>query len=548
MAVTTEEFKADENLIVQAIMNNTTSLYKSLCEAVMNSVDAGATEVVVDISETGVTITDDGRGFQSDEEVSQNFNTFGRPHEQDKNGFSADARYGTFRTGRGQLFAYGRNTWRSGVFQMVVDIRKHKLKWKKKKLQEDFPGCRITIDFYRPVKYLHADMYQFKEALRYLDIPVFMNGEMVSQQGRDIAWTHEDDRIRLRVDNSKGTLSVYNDGIHVRTYTKSEFGVAGILLAARNVLQLNTTRNDMVANCKGWQHAQRVIEKIRKERASKNQQPQDSEERAAVFRRLAVKSSKFTDIRYLRIFQDVSGGGWSLTQIRTACDARSNGCRFDTSQDGFARVAFAERGDLKADKLIQSGRALVFDLATLGNMGGSEAEAQRFFDQAFENVTRWDSGFSVKVVQFKELAESYSDGFSILPHKLLSKREIEVMNLASRMLYDAPRPGSARKRVVHIGSSDTAYGWTDGYSFIAIDRRWVKNHAVKLDLVFATSLACLLLHELAHDGASNGTHVHNKEFYEKYHNYTVEYLPGMLKGFVQRMKIKEQRNAKSSAK
>ncbi|MEI5604325.1 hypothetical protein, partial [Streptomyces brasiliscabiei] len=61
-----------------------------------------------------------------------------------------DAVYGKFRMGRGQMFAFGRNTWRTGVFQMDVDIEK-KLGFD---LQENLPnhkGCDIRIDLFKPM-------------------------------------------------------------------------------------------------------------------------------------------------------------------------------------------------------------------------------------------------------------------------------------------------------------------------------------------------------------------------------------------------------------
>jgi hypothetical protein len=47
--------------------------------------------------------------------------------------------------GRGQLFAFGKNEWRTGEFRMTVDVDSfigHRLE----SGLEAFPGCEINID------------------------------------------------------------------------------------------------------------------------------------------------------------------------------------------------------------------------------------------------------------------------------------------------------------------------------------------------------------------------------------------------------------------
>jgi len=92
------------------------TVQKAILEAVMNSIDAGATRVDVNIGFEQMEITDNGKGFASREEILEYFATFCAPHQE------GDARYGRFRMGRGQLFNLGPNRWRSGEFLMEVDF------------------------------------------------------------------------------------------------------------------------------------------------------------------------------------------------------------------------------------------------------------------------------------------------------------------------------------------------------------------------------------------------------------------------------------------
>ncbi|WP_287923609.1 ATP-binding protein [Diaphorobacter sp.] len=60
----------------------------------MNAVDAGATKFNVTMDAKEFVVEDNGRGFQSREEIENWFECFGTPHEE------GDATYGKFRNGR----------------------------------------------------------------------------------------------------------------------------------------------------------------------------------------------------------------------------------------------------------------------------------------------------------------------------------------------------------------------------------------------------------------------------------------------------------------
>jgi hypothetical protein len=106
-------------IIFDLIKGQAGSLGKAVLECVMNSVDSGSTRVTVDITNRGVNIQDDGRGFQSRKEIEDWFEVFGFPHEE------GDGRiYGKFGIGRGQLWSFCSTIWRTNTFEMSVDIKK----------------------------------------------------------------------------------------------------------------------------------------------------------------------------------------------------------------------------------------------------------------------------------------------------------------------------------------------------------------------------------------------------------------------------------------
>ena len=79
--------------------------------------------------------------------------------------------------------------------------------------------------------------------------------------------------------------------------------------------------------------------------------------------------------------------------------------------------------------------------------------------------------------------------------------------------------GCCDDRKIRIGISDVALAWTDGSSFIALDRHWLGNISLH-NIGNVLNMFSTLCHELAHDSNSGGTHNHGPEFYEKYYEIT----------------------------
>jgi len=138
-------FKMHPKLLMDVIRRQAGTLGKAIVEGVQNSIDAQATGVDITTERGRVVISDDGGGFPSRDEIEKFFEVFGQPHDA-----SERKVYGTFRMGRGQMFAFGRNQWRSGQFAMEVDIEKFGLDYQLHAGLEAAPGCRIEIALYEP--------------------------------------------------------------------------------------------------------------------------------------------------------------------------------------------------------------------------------------------------------------------------------------------------------------------------------------------------------------------------------------------------------------
>jgi len=126
------DFKMDPGLLWHVIHSQAGTQGKALLETVMNTIDAKATSMEINLSNEGFVISDDGKGFGSMGEIERFFETFGTPHKD------GDATYGKYRMGRGQIFAFSKNKWHSGAFQMSVDIKNKGLEYDLKEDKNDY--------------------------------------------------------------------------------------------------------------------------------------------------------------------------------------------------------------------------------------------------------------------------------------------------------------------------------------------------------------------------------------------------------------------------
>ncbi|MCC5611455.1 ATP-binding protein, partial [Nostoc sp. CHAB 5834] len=259
MEAVLDEFTMDKNLLVHVIKSQAGTLTKALVEAIMNSIDAGATKVDVTLDRETFSVTDNGRGFQSEKEVREWFGRFGTPHQKD------DAKYGFYRMGRGQCMSYGICKWSSNIFQMSVDIEKHGMKYALAELQEPVPGCILSAELYRPLHSytLEEVIAELREAVSWVSVPVFLNDALISTVPQDKKdWTSEDEYAYYFIQPESQELVVYNQGVFVERMSSWKTGFGGIVVSKRR-LAVNFARNAVMANdCPVWKKISANMESV----------------------------------------------------------------------------------------------------------------------------------------------------------------------------------------------------------------------------------------------------------------------------------------------
>jgi hypothetical protein len=101
---------------------------------------------------------------------------------------------------------------------------------------------------------------------------------------------------------------------------------------------------------------------------------------------------------------------------------------------------------------------------------------------------------------------------------------------AERLSRAVAQHVGAKPRLVTLGKSSVADGWTDGFSKIVISASFLRS--LGNNQFNVVSLILLMIHEYLHDTASLEMMVHGAEFYESFHD-AMDNLGDLLEQAVQ---------------
>lgn len=544
--VVTEQrkFRASNNLIMITIKDQAGTVAKAVLEAVMNSIDAGAKNISVSVSATNISITDDGRGF-TEEGVKTFFEEFGMEHDLDEEGISTDARFGTFRIGRGQLFAFGSNLWRSNTLSMDVDIQSRGLDYTFTKGLEQQPGCSIEVSLYDALS-LHevrSTIDEITRFCRYVEHNLLVNGEAVSVDPKKEKWDVINDDVYIRRKDDSGNrwrgggLDVYQQGVFVENISSHVYGVSGTVLI-RKPIKLNTARNQIIRNKPGWRKIAAILTNDGIQQARKKTRLTADEARSFV-EKLVDGGVKYSDFTETRCLPDTQGKLWSLKEMLVSLNSRAKKTRIMLGSAGELRVGFAAKGCQVADRVMQLKRAIVFDEAIIKQLRcDSEKGKVKQMNAALDILRgvsplvneanfcgRYDRFYGkLSLIDPYELLEGKDSDYHLIDVSDWTPREELIVRGFSHIVYDMHRAVhgwcNQEKRSLRLGLSDLADGWTDGSSYIAINRTFINGMNFGLERDWH-KCALLLAHELCHTGPDTESHEHTPQFYEDYHDMSV---------------------------
>lgn len=496
-----QDFKLDASAILKSIIKDQAgSLSKALLEAVMNAVDAGATRCTLKLSESRFTVRDNGKGFRDRDEIDRFFGTFGTPHE------AGDAIYGRYRMGRGQIFAFSRNTWRTGTFRMSVDIQGKGLGYALETSLSPVKGCTIEGELYEVMEPWHLNdvVQELRKMLAYCQIPVTLNGVLVSRQPQDLKWDLETPTAYIKLTRAP-QLSIYNLGVHVCDYPAYRFGCGGVVVS-KTALGVNFARNAILEySCDVWAA---IKQDLRVEASS----------------RVARKSNLTDDERMFLAGQLVADTG--LTPERWAQFANAN------------IVLTATGKNATLEQLMQA-HTVVMVPDNQRRLGEQIHRSRQAFCLTEESVRRFncrtldeflellrvqcpsmaDEPLWPSPISFEELASTARTGFDQIeaedhsPEEAAGLKALKAVNSRLFGPWLAKQGTPIAQRELRIGESSAALAWTNGSTTIHLERKFLMKCA-RAGADGWHRMMMVLLHEYCHGEPDHLSHDHDQNFYE----------------------------------
>ena len=337
----------------------------------------------------------------------------------------------------------------------------------------------------------------YKEAIqkqvRFVSTPIYFNGEQINTSPSDCNWDSTDEQAYYLF-NVGTDMFIYNLGIFVQKIPASCAGMGGIIVSKKQ-LKVNFARNDVISDCPIMLHINNVIKDNRIKKTRRTRRTLNIWERQATLTDLRDKTQNFNDIKTLALIPTSQGKHISLQTIRKN---RQQWC-------------FAPSGDRLADRIMERNQALCIDENIMVQLSYS-GSPNRFFTWLTGNdgkycydKHKW-THLEKLYIDYDVLTSGVSDTYSILPDKQMKVTERRIIKVLNS--FDC-----WGGRVINLGLSERASAWTDGYSYITIDKYY-------LDSLYLNSgyginkLMMLLVHEMAHNEETRGTHIHGPEFYE----------------------------------
>lgn len=509
MTIEKRRFGMDSNLLMHVIQRQAGTLAKAALEAVMNSVDAGATTCTITLDSQRMLVTDDGRGFVDRHEVEQYFERFGTPHQE------GDAVYGHFRLGRGQLFCYGANDWRSGRFRMQVDIKTDGLDYRLHEETETLPGCAIDIALYEPLlpSQLDRTLREIRAFVAYAPIVVSLNGTVVSTNPTTEKWDVETEDAWVSLRPQLGRVDVYNMGMFVESIGSYRFGTGGVVVS-KKALRLNMARNQVDSACPVWRRVTTHLRGDQLKRTRAKSARLSDEEKGLLAEAFIAGELDSRGMREQKFLTDVCGRDVSLNQVMQSPLPWSS----------------APKGDRVGEAAHRSKMALVFANDTLDRFGVTTMQALRgLLADCLEKHMGEMAEYMVqslrkqrRILEADVLGTLVNEAYEQVPEQQLTEIEKaarRAVEVASKLLNEGMRkqaicrPGTYRRLLV--GMSAVADAWTDGCSFICIERKHLKK--LYQGLAGAGFLARLIVHEYLHSESDTGSHAHDYDFYHAFH-------------------------------
>lgn len=511
----THRFTAHDALLLSVMREQAGTLAKAVQEGVMNSIDAGARRIEITATSSRLEIRDDGNGFASEDAILQCFAIFGLPQDEQER---MSKTYGHFRMGRGQLFHYGRNVWWTNTYSMLVDLDTRGLDYDLRSgVEPPKPGCHIQIELYERHQMLPSELAalerEITHAVRYAPAEIVLNDRVVSRNPADEQWdlVTDDAWVRLR---ESGTLDIYNQGVFVESKGADQFGTAGIVVS-KTRLKVNFARNMVMAGeCPAWKRIRSKIKDATEMRIRTRKERLTPAQRDMVARRIAA-GDFVEDAAEMHLVTDVARIDWTVKRLISHC-----------RKHHIVQMLVAPSSDRRADILQQEARAFVIHPTTLERFA---CEGVGDFLALLRRCGLWPRDVPLlRVGSFDEASLMVDTEYRLVPLDNVTPLERATLDHIQRehrwyLLRQGYSEEGIPERQLLLGESPHVDAWTDGASFVAIERKVLQ----RLDTIEGwVALSLLLASQYCSEIDTAGSYEHGPEFYTRFHTMASARCPG----------------------
>lgn len=496
------DFKATEGLLHDVMRKQSGVIEKAWLEALMNSVDAGATEFDLDATSNVTTITDNGDSM-SKSDVSKYFENFGLKDDD-----IHTKQFGKFRMGRGQIFNFGVNVWRARENYMVVGLDDEAVRVSLSDCtatddesiidhsDDDYTvntsgigyvlldaethdeGMSIHVNHYNPIEHLSKTVDEFKDLARYVswlhDIDVTVNGDSVDHEPEVIEET--DTAWFVESDSSFSNYSpVYNKGAYVDQFN---IGPKRLGVITKYDLDVTLDRTDILETDDYWVQVQSQYTQV-VERLLADSESLSIRETNWLIVRASENIRLMNEIKDSPIIQDVAGDYRTIAELSTA------------------RIGFSTREDNVAKDAMGQGDIIVI---------------QEEYQNAIEEFAA-NSSDTIAESSLKTYDELIDDGL------VFEMTEIEVDDLSKKRYKNMRRLANALRDLGYSGAVKPGYSnhrdvWKDNEGVLFIDKNYLNSTKQEV----ATEVLYNVIRGAAHDGDSrpgmDEDYAFNRSFYQ----------------------------------
>ncbi|WP_169577691.1 ATP-binding protein [Sinimarinibacterium sp. CAU 1509] len=510
-----ENFVVASNVLYFLIERQSGELSRALMELVTNSIDGGATrvDVLLPRSGTGFEVIDNGAGFKDAEEVRAYYKHFAFVHTGDQ--YAKRRQFGFFGVGRGQIWQWASTRYITNHMEIDTDVKVSGLDFTLREYSTVLhAGCRIVGTFYEPQTplSLQATVRELGKWARFIECPIYVNGELVTQSRSDIAWSQEDEVAHYQF-NSDASLLVYNMGMFVCALPAGKFGTGGVILS-KVPLALDMGRTQpQAAVCPVWRTIQSRVRALHRSAAFSSKSLSDAQ-RTAIINGLLAGELTLAEVWDKPLFVTIKGRGLTV-------DSLVSGQRFTIANNDHRVLADILHGKdgltVLADKTVEQW-GLRRSVAANEPAGALKkillSLASPLVDSPLSGrVSR------LRAESFAELKDTYTGDQRALTEEETSPAARLVLAAVERCLNSPPGAPTERLRRLVPGVSKTAAAWTDGHSTIfltdtILERAWRGEWGLR-------ELYRILVHEYGHTTSSESEHVHGPEFYQAFHDFMI---------------------------